>query len=334
MDVVERSNHVGNFLLISTGLLFVTWLFNALLKTWFFNLRYDLKCDFGIPIFGSHWREIFNIESWHETLKRLYYQYPSERFVALQGIGGTPEFLIRDPELVKQIAVRDFSSFVNRIGGVHSSTDPIIGNELTNLNTDDWRRVRNLLTPLLSGQKLKQIVIPSLFDNKRELIEYLSSQMQKTDQNELIVDMMDLSTRSSVDGFCQIAFGIKTDSLRSQGDEYGFFESSQSITKHFGSLSNATYWGIIYFPHFMKFLFGKTFISRIDHEFFTKSCKDIADNRANNKINRSDYIQLLQSLRDKSLTDENKTKSMMIILISSRWCKRNELINILSFRLQ
>lgn len=311
MNAIDRRNFgVEYFLFVSLVVLSISWLFVAFFRAWFFSLRHDLKCDFGIPLFGSHWREIFQIESFHETLKRLYYKYPSERFVVLQGVGGIPEYLIRDPELVRQIAVRDFSSFVNRIGGVHPKTDPIIGNELTNLNTDDWRRMRNVLSPLLSGQKLKQIVIPSLDENKRELLTFLCSKSQTADKDGLIVDMMDLSTRSGIDGFCQIAFGIKVDSLRSTGKEYGFFESSQSILKHYDSLNQLTYFGIIFFPRLMKFLFGKTFVPTVDHEFFTKSCNDIAEKRITKQINRSDYIQLLQSLLDKNSAHQTENTSI------------------------
>lgn len=286
------------FLFISLVVLAFSWIFSAFVRLWILSWRCDIKFDIGIPLFGSHWREMLNIESFHETLKHLYYKYPSERFVVLQGVGGIPEYLIRDPELVRQIAIRDFSSFVNRIGDVHSKTDPIIGNELTNLKTDDWRRIRNIISPLLSGQKLKQIVIPSLDECKRDLIAYLNTNVEICGKNELIVDMMEFSTRSSIDGFGQIAFGVKLDSLRSIGNEYGFFECSQSIQRHSDSLNKLTYYGIIFFPRLMKFLFGKTLISSIDHEFFTKSCHDIAKNRNIHQMNRADYIQLLQTLYD------------------------------------
>ncbi|XP_031632465.1 probable cytochrome P450 9f2 [Contarinia nasturtii] len=285
--------------MISTVLLAISWLFYDLFKTWYTILRSDIKCDFGIPPFGSHWREIFNIESWHSTLKRLYYKYPNERFVVLQGIGGRPEFLIRDPELLRQIAIRDFSSFVNRINDIHPGTDSMLGNQLTNLKTDEWRRIRNVLTPLLSGQKLKQIVIPSLNENKRELIEYLKDEIEKVNNQEMIVDMMDLSTRSCVDGFCLTAFGLKTDSLRPNGNEYGFLECSKKYMEYEGTLNRAVFWAVVWFPRIMKFLFGKTFMHPKDQEFFTKSCIEIADKRIENKINRNDYIQLLQVIRDK-----------------------------------
>lgn len=293
-------------------------LFYKFFKSWCILSRTNIKCDYGIPPFGSHWREIFNIDSWHNTLKHFYYKYPNERFIVLHEIGGRPEYLIRDPELVRKIAIKDFSSFVNRIGEIHPKTDYILGNELTNLKTDDWRRVRNILTPLLTGQKLKQVVIPSLNECKQDLVQFLNKKMESNDKVELIVDMMELSTRSGVDGFCLSAFGLKTDSLRcnGNGNDYGFFNSAQSYLTHADSMSRATYWAIIYFPHVMKYLFGKTLMLNMDQEFFTKSCIDIANNRIANKIQRSDYIQLLIQiiLRDTSVVD-NITNRMIDIYL-------------------
>lgn len=316
INELEKVDYVEKSIIISTVFLAIAWIFSDFLRTWYQLLWCsDLKCDFGFPLFGSHWREILKIETWHETLTRLYYKYPSDSFIVLHEIGGRPEYLIRDPELVKQIAICDFSSFSDRISGVHAGTDPIIGNELTNLTTDEWRRIRNILTSLLSGQKLKQIVIPSLDENKRELVRFLASEIQNHPQHELIIDMMDLSIRSVIDGFCLTAFGLKTDSLRTTGNDYGFFDTTQSIHKHRDSISAAAYGAIISFPRIMKYLFGKSLLLDKHNAFFTKSCNDIAANRIINKINRSDYLQLLQVLRDTSSLDDNDSKSKSKISI-------------------
>lgn len=300
------------FLLFTAIVLLVSWLFHNSLRSWYNRLRSNVAYDIGIPPFGSHWREMFNIELWPDTLKRLYYKYPNERFVVLHGFGGQPEYLIRDPDLVKQITVTDFSCFVDRISGIHPVTEPLLGNALTNQTTNDWRRIRNVLTPLFSGQKFKQIVIPSLDENKRELVEFLCKEMKKSENNQLTVDMMDLSTRSAVDAFCLTAFGLKTNSLRSDGDDYGFYATAQSFLANGPlALHSALYWAIIWCPRIMKFLFGKTLMPTNHVEFFQNSCKNIADNRISKQINRTDYIQLLQLLRNKNKTNASNTISML-----------------------
>lgn len=196
---------------------------------------------------------------------------------------------------------------MNRISDFHAATDPVQGHKLTNTVEDDWRRIRNLITPLLSGQKLKQIMIPSLDEHHRVLTEFLEEKMHS---DELIVDMMDLSTRSVVDGFCLIAFGVKGDSLRNTGNEYGFFESAMSFLKYRKEMNKATYWAVIHHPRITKFLFGKTLMPKRDNDFFIASCNNIADSRIASQIKRPDYMQLLQSLREGSNTADSKTNGM------------------------
>lgn len=134
-----------SFALISIIVPLFRHLFHNFFKTLCILWRSNIKCVYGIPPFVSHWREILNIESWNHTLKRLYYAYPNERFVVLLEIGGRPQHLIRNPVLVRRIAIRDFSSFVNRIGEINASTDRMLGHELTNLKSKDWRRIRSIV---------------------------------------------------------------------------------------------------------------------------------------------------------------------------------------------
>lgn len=310
MDAIDKNNQTEKFLTTSIIVILISSLFYKYLKIWWTFWQKNVKCELGIPVLGTHWREILKIDSWHNTMKRFYYKYPDVRFVVLQEIGGRTAYLIRDPELVKQIAVTDFSSFVDRISGFHPATDPLQGYKLSNTATDNWRRIRSLVTPFLSGQKLKQIVIPSLDETNRDVVKFLNEEMQKKGCNELIVDIFDLGTRSLVDGFCLIAFGVKTNSLRSKGNEYGFIESAQSYLKYRSEMSKALYWAIIHYPRVMKLLFGKTLIPKKDNDFFIDSCNDIADTRIGNKVNRADFMQLLQSLRDKTKLDDSKTKGM------------------------
>ena len=71
-------------------------------------------------------------------------------------MGRDPVIVVADPEMLRQILVRDFDKFRNR-------PEPIAGNAPLNkglfgARDDDWRRVRSILTPTFSASKLKEIV--------------------------------------------------------------------------------------------------------------------------------------------------------------------------------
>lgn len=281
-------------------MLTLTWLFYDFISSRFFFTRHNIKFDLGIPPFGSRWRVILNKESWSQALKRIYYKFPNEKFIGLTEVGGRKQWLIRDPELVRQITVRDFGHFVNRIDSVHSATDPLIGHELTNLKTTDWRQMRTILTPMLSAQRLKRIAIPALNESKIELVTFLKNEIKITKDEVLSVNMMDLMTRSGVDSFCLTALSLKTNSLHRNGENYGFYDYTQSYFRHSDSVSPLMYQMILKFPRVMRFVFGKTVTNPADNTFFIKSCQNIADKRIENKFERQDYLDLLQKMRDEA----------------------------------
>lgn len=58
----------------------------------------------------------------------------------------TPFFLIRDPETIKNIAIRDFDYFENHRSFVDESTDVLFKNCLYMLSGQKWREMRGNLT--------------------------------------------------------------------------------------------------------------------------------------------------------------------------------------------
>jgi hypothetical protein len=66
-----------------------------------------------------------------------------------------PSLLIRDLELVKNILVRDFQTFMDRTFSFEDKFDPLFGNNISVLNGQLWRHVRTNLTPVFTSRKMK-----------------------------------------------------------------------------------------------------------------------------------------------------------------------------------
>lgn len=292
-----------HWLLIGTFVLLI--FYDYLGRTVRFYRRNNVKYDTGLPVLGSHYRRVLNIEPWRTTLQKLYYKYANESFIGLHEIGGGASYLIREPELVKKILVRDFSHFVNRYGDVNASTDPLISHQLTNLKTEDWRRIRSLLTPMFTSQKFKQILIPSLNETRCELIDFLMEKFEAERSQCISVDMMELSIRSGIDGFCRSALGIKTDSLRN--NDGGFYDISDTYVKHLDDLGGFQYISIQVLPRVMKYLFGSTLTQSNVDSFYRETFAQIADTRAAQNIQRNDYLRILEMLHEKNTPDINHT---------------------------
>ncbi|XP_028264307.1 thromboxane-A synthase [Parambassis ranga] len=84
-------------------------------------------------------------------------------------LGRKPVVVVADPDMLRQVMVRDFSSFPNRMT-IRFSTKPM-SDCLLALRNEQWKRVRSILTPAFSAAKMKEMVphintaIDSLMNN-------------------------------------------------------------------------------------------------------------------------------------------------------------------------
>ncbi|XP_017274472.1 thromboxane-A synthase [Kryptolebias marmoratus] len=69
--------------------------------------------------------------------------------------GRKPVVLVADPDMLRQVLVKDFSSFPNRLFGY--TTKPL-EDCLLILRNERWKRVRSVVTPTFSAAKLKDMV--------------------------------------------------------------------------------------------------------------------------------------------------------------------------------
>jgi hypothetical protein len=68
-----------------------------------------------------------------------------------------PSLLIRDPELVKNILVKDFQNFMDRIFSFEDKFDPVYGKNTGVLKGQIWRHLRTNLAPVYTSRKMKMM---------------------------------------------------------------------------------------------------------------------------------------------------------------------------------
>jgi cytochrome P450 len=66
-----------------------------------------------------------------------------------------PILLIRDLELVKNIMVKDFQTFKDRIISFDDKFDPLFGKTLGALKGELWYHLRTNLSPVFTSRKIK-----------------------------------------------------------------------------------------------------------------------------------------------------------------------------------
>jgi len=91
-----------------------------------------------------------------EQLHRIYNEHSDKPYVGIFSFD-KPSLLVRDVELVKNILVKDFPNFIDRIFSVEERFDPLFSNILGILNGELWRHIRVNLTPVFTSRKMKMM---------------------------------------------------------------------------------------------------------------------------------------------------------------------------------
>ena len=90
-------------------------------------------------------------------------------------LGGRPSLVVADPELLKQIMVKDFPNFRNRFQ-FQKLANKTLAQNVGSSRDDKWKRIRNTLTPTFSAGKLKLMVplMEKLCDTLLEKLEKIA----------------------------------------------------------------------------------------------------------------------------------------------------------------
>ena len=97
--------------------------------------------------------DVYKYGGMHKMLLNYFHKYGR---VYKLCIGRAPAIVVTDPEIIKQIMVKEFWKFPNRPPFVRFN--PPLDSGLFILRDDAWKRIRNTLTPTFTAAKLKQIV--------------------------------------------------------------------------------------------------------------------------------------------------------------------------------
>ena len=106
----------------------------------------------------------------------------------------TPVYFVRDPELIKQITIKEFDHFVNHNGNIDEEIEPMFGRSLFLMRDQRWKDMRSTLSPAFTGSKMRNM-FSLVADCSNETINYL---LQESNGKPLEIEMKDLFTRQVI----------------------------------------------------------------------------------------------------------------------------------------
>ncbi|XP_071652642.1 cytochrome P450 9e2-like [Temnothorax longispinosus] len=243
-----------------------------------------------IPILGNMALFLFQRTSHMELLQRFYNLFSNAKYFGLYHFI-IPTFVIRDPELISTITIKQFDNFCNRNTFVNENLDPIAGKNLSDLKGDHWREMRKLLSPSFTSSKMKMMfeLISQCAEN---FVDFVSTQSGKTGKT---YNMKDILSRYATDTVATCAFGISVDSFKHPNNEF-FLLVKKALA--FDKWMVFKFFMHRNFSLLAKLLNLKMFGPEIE-KFFKNIVFNTVKVRDEQGIVRPDMIQLMMETRNK-----------------------------------
>jgi len=108
------------------------------------------------PFFGTLKECTLQKTTIGEQLQRIYNEHSDKPYVGIFSFD-KPSLVVRDVELMKNILVKDFQNFMERIFSFEERFDPLLGKILSVLKGQLWRHLRTSLTPVFTSRKMKMM---------------------------------------------------------------------------------------------------------------------------------------------------------------------------------
>nr|XP_019557464.2 probable cytochrome P450 9f2 isoform X2 [Aedes albopictus]XP_029731421.1 probable cytochrome P450 9f2 isoform X2 [Aedes albopictus] len=192
------------------------------------NRKYQFFAERGIPyakptfLLGNGASVLLKKEDLLKNVQRTYNAFPNAKIMGMFDFI-KPIMMIRDPDAIKQIGVKDFDHFVDHTPLFTPAdcedvgTNSLFGNSLFALRGQKWRDMRATLSPAFTGSKMRHM-FELVLDCARSTAEFFREEANAGRTTEY--EMKNVFSRFSTDVIGSVAFGIKVDSLREQDNDF------------------------------------------------------------------------------------------------------------------
>ncbi|KAK7080460.1 Cytochrome P450 3A4 [Halocaridina rubra] len=196
-----------------------------------------------------------------------------------------PILIVGDPELMKNILVKDFDHFVNRRKQtvMTNERDSVMNHMLTSKEGDDWKALRSVMSPTFTSGRMKAM-FPLVCEKANALVSFCRKEISKKPQ----IDMKYTAGRYTVDTLASCAFGIECNSLI---DDDAAFPKKVSAFFNVPSSKLLLYLFYRLFPRMFSLL--KINLNPPELDFFKEVVTHTIAERKRKNLRRDDFLDLL-----------------------------------------
>uniref|UniRef100_A0A2M4DQN5 Putative cytochrome n=1 Tax=Anopheles darlingi TaxID=43151 RepID=A0A2M4DQN5_ANODA len=284
-------------LAIVAGVLAVVYLF----LTWEFGYweKYGVRGPKPKLLFGNLPFLLSKKRHMLYNYDQIYNDYKDEPVVGYYSVR-TPQLMIRDPGLIKEVLSKGFHNFADNdfSDTVDEKSDPLLARNPFSLSGEKWKNRRAEITPAFTNNRIKALV--HLMDEVCERMNKYVKTQAAGNGGIASLDAKELMAKYTTDVVASCIFAIDAQSFVKENPEIR--EMGKRIM-NFNFIAQLVLLLTTFVPSVKRF-YKFTFIPKDAEEFFIRIMRDAIRYRKENNINRTDYLDHLLQLQDrKQITD-------------------------------
>ncbi|XP_059610759.1 probable cytochrome P450 9f2 [Phlebotomus argentipes] len=266
-----------------------------------FFLERGIKFRKPVFLFGNYFKLVTKQINLYDFVIDVTRQFPKEKLMGLFEFR-KPIIVVLDPEIAKQLAIKEFDSFTDHQPFFSQDVDPLIGNTLFHLKGQKWKDMRSTLSPAFTGSKMR-LMCSLMMEICEQMIDFVQAEINE--KGPQTYEVKELLTRLTTDVIGSCAFGVKVNSMNAK--ENDFYKTTRKLL-NFSSLKvQFRFMAYRMAPKLMQFLKitmfdadGKAFI----HDLVMNTIKT----REEKNIVRHDMINLLMEAKRGNLAHTTTEK--------------------------
>ncbi|KAK5646918.1 hypothetical protein RI129_005382 [Pyrocoelia pectoralis] len=157
------------------------------------------------PIIGNFWDVLTLRVTIGDLLTKYYHQFSEPYFGMF--ILDKPHLIVKDPEIIKSILIKDFNYFYDRTILSDEKCDSISSHMLFLLKNPEWKYIRTKMTPVFTSGKIKSM-FPLIFEGSMSLKKYIRNHL-----HESSIETKEVCAKYATDVITSCAFGLEANSF-------------------------------------------------------------------------------------------------------------------------
>ncbi|XP_014476506.1 PREDICTED: cytochrome P450 9e2-like [Dinoponera quadriceps] len=243
-----------------------------------------------LPLVGNLGPWFLGLQSVADLMKKLYDKNHEAKYIGFYDMT-RPVVMLRDIELIKSIALKNFELFPDHSVFVREDQDPFFSRNLFSLQGDRWREVRAILSPAFTSSKMK-----SMFKLMSDYgVQFANFMAQLPPEQRLMIDTKDVFSKYTNDVIATCAFGVSVDSMRDPKNLFYVYGRETTILDSVSSIKFYIFRNLPWLARLIRLKFIREPISK----FFCDLVETTVKVRDEKGIVRPDMLQLMMESRGK-----------------------------------